>query len=122
MLARPTKMPIASHKGIEDFLEEAAGLHRMPRLDRDVPLLFCIDLGTATIVITAVNAVGRPVYWDSVPCEAVRDGVVVNFAEAVAALQQLKLADTVSLGCGISPAGTADPPGRAADDAEAGRY
>jgi ethanolamine utilization protein EutJ len=90
MLARTTKQPIADHKGIEDFLEEAAGLLRAPRPNRDEALLFGIDLGTATIVITAVNAVGRPVYWDSVPCEAVQDGVVVNFAGAVAAVRQLK--------------------------------
>ena len=31
----------------------------------------------------------RPIYWDLLPCEAVRDGVVVQFAEAVAAVRAL---------------------------------
>ena len=119
MLARTTKKPIANHEGIEDFLEEAAGLLRMPRLDRDAPFFFGIDLGTATIVITAVNAVGQPVYWDSVACEAVRDGVVVNFAGAVAAVQELKLAATAALGCEISSAATAFPPGVPSAEARA---
>ncbi len=122
MLARTTKQPIADHKGIEDFLEEAAGLLRAPRSNRNEALLFGIDLGTATIVITAVNAVGRPVYWDSVPCEAVQDGVVVNFAGAVAAVRQLKLAATVALGCEISSAATAFPPGVPSAEARACRY
>jgi ethanolamine utilization protein EutJ len=122
MLARTTKIPIVHHNGIEAFLEEAAGLLRTPQFNKDDILLFGIDLGTATIVITAVNAAGRPVYWDSVPCEAVRDGVVVNFAEAVAAVRQLKLAATVALGCEISSAATAFPPGVSSAEARACRY
>jgi ethanolamine utilization protein EutJ len=104
------------------FLREAAPLFRKPREDRRGPLSFGVDLGTATIVVTAVDADRRPVYWDSAPCEAVRDGVVVNFADAVAAVRKLAGAASSALGMDIATAATAYPPGVAQAEARACRY
>jgi ethanolamine utilization protein EutJ len=42
-------------------------------------------------VLCAVNSDGRPVYWDHVSGQTVRDGVVVDFAGAVRAVQALKV-------------------------------
>ena len=74
------------------FLEEAVTTFRSSACSSDSTLSFGIDLGTATIVLTATDQQRRPVYWDSLPCQAVRDGVVVNFGDAVAAVKQLKIA------------------------------
>src|SRR5262245_20257103 len=93
------------------FLEDAARTFRSPVRSRDSTLFFGIDLGTATAVLTAIDQQRRPVYWDSLPCQAVRDGVVVNFGDAVAAVKQLKIAATTALQQEISAAATAFPPG-----------
>ena len=103
------------------FLKAAAARCREP-LSTDRPLTYGIDLGTATIVVTAVDASGHPAYWDCLPCEAVRDGVVVNFAEAVAAVRELKRTAEEALGRVIEQAGTAHPPGVPASECRACRY
>jgi hypothetical protein len=122
MLARVKTGPRVGRPETEAFLNEAAGLFRRPRPDRDGPLTFGVDLGTATIVITALDAAGRPIYWDSASCEAVRDGVVVNFADAVAAVRKLAAAARASLGVEILAAATAHPPGVPSAEARACRY
>lgn len=123
MLAPATKDPIiVCNRASEGFLNDAAGRFRKPRPNPDGQLSFGVDLGTATIVITAIDAAGRPAYWDSIPCEAVRDGVVVNFAGAVAAVERLEAAAAAALGVEISAAATAHPPGVPAAEARACRY
>ncbi len=104
------------------YLLEAAARWRSPREDFEPPLSFGIDLGTATVVLTAIDAAHRPVYWDSVVCEAVRDGVVVNFAEAVDTVRHLKQVAEDALGAGIESAGTAFPPNVPEADARACRF
>jgi ethanolamine utilization protein EutJ len=104
------------------FLEDAVGTLRNPARSCDSTLSFGIDLGTATIVLTAIDLHKRPVYWDSLPCQAVRDGVVVNFGDAVAAVKQLKMVATTALQEEISAAATAFPPGVPAAEARACRY
>jgi ethanolamine utilization protein EutJ len=104
------------------FLVDAALRLRSPREDRKGPLVFGVDLGTATIVITAIDQRGRPIYWDSLPCEAVRDGVIVNFRDAVTAVKKLKAAATDALGVEILSAATAFPPGVPSAEARACHY
>ena len=121
MLARTRSIqPSPSHEATA-FLEAAAMTYRAPVCSSDA-LSFGVDLGTATIVLTAVDAQGRPVYWDSLPCQAVRDGVVVNFADAVTAVKQLKEAAMSALGRDIAEAATAFPPGVPQAEARACRY
>ncbi|MBR0801574.1 ethanolamine utilization protein EutJ [Bradyrhizobium jicamae] len=102
------------------FLEAAAATFRAPT--SNAPVFFGVDLGTATIVLTAVDEEGSPVYWDSLPCQAVRDGVVVNFGDAVTAVKQLKTVATTALRTEISAAATAFPPGVPEAEARACRY
>jgi ethanolamine utilization protein EutJ len=104
------------------FLADARARYRAPRLEPAAPLRFGVDLGTATIVLTAVDALGLPAYWDYVRCGAVRDGVVVDFAGAVRAVAQLKTRAETLLGRPIEAAATAYPPGVSASEARACRY
>ena len=50
-----------------------------------------VDLGTATCVLVVLDAAGRPVWVDDHPSGALRDGVVVDFAAATAAVRHLKV-------------------------------
>jgi ethanolamine utilization protein EutJ len=122
MLARTKpSLPAASPKATA-FLEAAAATFRSPDRSLDSSISFGVDLGTATIVLTAVDGQAHPVYWDSLPCQAVRDGVVVNFSDAVTAVKQLKAAATITLGSEIASAATAFPPGVPEAEARACRY
>lgn len=105
-----------------DYLRAAAGCLRRSTTRVADGLAFGVDLGTATVVLTAVDEAGQPVYWDFVPCEAVRDGVVVNFADAVAAVRTLKGRAEDALGTTVDAAATAFPPGVPAPDARACRF
>jgi ethanolamine utilization protein EutJ len=104
------------------FLESAYACYRSPAEAARPPLRFGIDLGTATIVLTAVGADDRPVYWDFAACAAVRDGVVVDFAAAVQAVRALKARAEALLGCAVESGATAYPPCIAAAEARACRY
>jgi ethanolamine utilization protein EutJ len=103
------------------FLEAAAERLRAPG-EREGALRFGVDLGTATIVVTAVDEARRPVYWDYLPCEAVRDGVVVQFAQAVAAVRTLAARAAEALGVEVDAATTAYPPGVPEAEARACRF
>jgi ethanolamine utilization protein EutJ len=104
------------------FLNAAARRLRKPAAKIAGGLRFGVDLGTATVVLTAVDGSGAPVYWDFLPCEAVRDGVVVNFGDAVAAVRQLKADAETRLSVAIRSAGTAYPPGVPVSESRACRY
>jgi ethanolamine utilization protein EutJ len=122
MLARAKAAQSSVGLEANAFLEEAAPTFRNPARSSDSVLTFGIDLGTATIVITAIDQQKRPVYWNSLPCQAVRDGVVVNFGDAVAAVRALKTAATGALQQEISTAATSFPPGVPVAEARACRY
>lgn len=118
MLSRPPKNQIAI-EAARDFLVKAG---RKRRVRPSGALRFGVDLGTATVVIAAVDAAGAPIYWNSVGCGAVRDGVVVNFSDAVAAVAKLKAETEAALGITIENAATAYPPGVPQSDARACRF
>jgi len=104
------------------FLDTAAPLLRQPADKVTGNLRFGIDLGTATVVMTAIDETDAPFYWDFLPCEAVRDGVVVNFADAVEAVRALKARAEERLGTTVEAAATACPPGVPITDARACRF
>lgn len=122
MLARTRPAQSIISQETTAFLEAAAATFRNPARSFDPSISFGVDLGTATIVVTAVDEQGHPIYWDCLPCQAVRDGVVVNFGDAVNAVKQLKTAATAALGCEIPSAATAFPPGVPEAEARACRY
>ena len=111
-----------SGRDVHAFLRAAFARLRTPSTERRGPLSFGVDLGTATIVVTAIDADRRPIYWNFLPCEAVRDGVVVNFAEAVAAVRALAAEAAKALGEDVAAAASAFPPGVAEAEARACRY
>lgn len=100
---------LVQHQRVESFLAEAAQRLRQPAPMRE-GLRFGVDLGTATIVLTAIDAEGRPVYWDFVRAQVVRDGVVVDFHGAVQAVRELKARAETALGVPVEDAATAHPP------------
>ncbi len=104
------------------FLQDAATRLRAPRCDLQPPLRIGVDLGTATIVLTVVDALDRPVYYDQIRAEAVRDGVVVDFAAAVSAVRELRAGAESVLALTLSEAATAFPPGVGAGESRACRY
>jgi ethanolamine utilization protein EutJ len=105
-----------------DFLNAAAKRLRRPATRISGAIRFGVDLGTATVVLTAMDDSDAPVYWDFLPCEAVRDGVVVNFGDAVAAVRKLKADAEAKLGVVIKAGGTAYPPGVPLSDSRACRF
>ncbi|GAF43118.1 MULTISPECIES: ethanolamine utilization protein EutJ [Rhodococcus] len=103
-------------------LEEAHQRIRSARTDYDGDLRTGIDLGTATCVITVVDAEGMPVWIDFDRTAAVRDGVVVDFAAAAAAVRKLKATAEAELGVELHNAATAFPPCIGEADSRACRF
>ena len=107
---------------VDQFLVEAFARRGNPLPDPVGPLRTGIDLGTATIVLTVVDALDRPVYWDHVREEAVRDGVVVDFHAATSAVSVLRERAEAALGTELRRAGTAYPPGVGIAESRACRF
>lgn len=107
---------------VDAFLAAAVSRLRAPAEQRDGGLRFGIDLGTATIVLTAIDESGTPIYWDFARERVVRDGVVVDFQGAVRAVAQLKRAAETALGRSIDEAATAHPPAVPLSDCRACAY
>jgi len=123
MRPRQSDLPSdAQPERVEAFLSDAAARFRETGRGLRPPLRFGIDLGTATVVLAAVDAEGQPAYWDAVACQAMQDGVVVNFADAVAAVRHLKREAERAMGLTVTEAATAHPPGVPAADCRACRY
>src|SRR5262245_33680585 len=104
---------------VDAYLAGAAPRLRAPASHRRGPLRFGVDLGTATIVLTAIDATGAPVWWDFVREGAVRDGVVVDFQGAVNAVAALKRNAEAALAETVGEAATAHPPAVPASDCRA---
>ena len=81
-----------------------------------------IDLGTSTVVLTVVDADGLPAYVASTPCEALRDGVVVDFHGAVDAVTSLVETAATQTGHRIDAAAVGYPPGVGLAESRACRF
>jgi ethanolamine utilization protein EutJ len=86
------------------------------------PVRVGVDLGTATTVLVVLDCDGRPVWVDSHPSGALRDGVVVDFAGAVASVGGLRQRAEQVLGVQLLDAATAFPPQIPVADARACRF
>ncbi|MBK8047225.1 MAG: ethanolamine utilization protein EutJ [Anaerolineales bacterium] len=75
------------------------------------PLYTGVDLGTAYTVLLVVDGNGEPVAGAYEFAQVVRDGLVVDFAGAVALLTQLKQRVEAKLGRPLFEAASAFPPG-----------
>jgi ethanolamine utilization protein EutJ len=81
-----------------------------------------VDLGTAFTVLFVVDGTGLPVAGAYRFAEVVRDGVVVDFAGAVALVRELKGEVEARIGAELSSAATTYPPGVPLSEVRATRY
>ena len=107
---------------VADTLAETAARLRSVRPDHTGELRTGVDLGTATCVLVVVDETGAPVWVDAHPTAAIRDGVVVDFAAATAAVRTLKRAAEAALGTELRNAATAFPPCIGEADSRACRF
>ena len=81
-----------------------------------------VDLGTAYVVVAAVDGRGTPLAVASRFASVVRDGVVVDFAGAVALVRELVAEVEARLGRELTTAATTYPPGVPLSEVRACRY
>jgi len=86
------------------------------------PVRVGVDLGTATCVLVVLDVDGAPARVDAHPSGALREGVVVDFAGATAAVRHLRARAEEALGVPLTAAATAHPPCIPARDARACTY
>ncbi|WP_319414512.1 ethanolamine utilization protein EutJ [uncultured Cohaesibacter sp.] len=97
---------------LHDFAELIRQEAILPRSEwADGPLKVGVDLGTANIVLSVVDAQNRPVTGATHRSTVVRDGIVVDYVGAVQAVRSLKAELEERLGQSLLCAATAIPPG-----------
>jgi ethanolamine utilization protein EutJ len=102
-----------------------AAAHRALRARPDRPtgrLRVGVDLGTAYVVVLVTDEQGVPLVAASRFASVVRDGVVVDFAGAVAIVRDLVADVEERLGVGLETAATTYPPGVPLTEVRATRY
>jgi ethanolamine utilization protein EutJ len=102
--------------------EAAACVGHLPDPPPAGPFRVGVDLGTASCVLVVLDAEDRPVWVDSHPSGALRDGVIVDFAKAIATVRLLKGRAEEGLGVVLGSAATAYPPCIPVKDARACVY
>jgi ethanolamine utilization protein EutJ len=107
-LARAVRGRIVS--AADSQLALAASLNGGSEAAGDVPASVGVDLGTATTVLVALAADGRPIWVGQRESRAIRDGVVVDFIAASSAVEALRLEAETALGHRLGAAGVAYPP------------
>ncbi len=96
----------------KDVLSEFAELVRQEQSNSfSGSLKTGVDLGTANIVISVVDADNRPVAGATAVSKVVKDGIVVDFVGAIRTVKQLKEQLEKQLGVALETAATAIPPG-----------
>lgn len=115
-------MTVVAATDVDALLSAAAARFQAPASDPVGELRCGVDLGTATVVLTVVDAEGAPVYYDQIRTEVVRDGVVIDFAGAAQAVRELRGRAEQALGTELVAAATAFPPGVGESDSRACRF
>jgi len=96
------------NKYIKDFEKTI----KKPKINFDKNKFYVgVDLGTANIVITILDKNGKPVAGATQRSRVVRDGIVVDFMEAIEIVRKLKENLEKKLGIEITEGYTAIPPG-----------
>ncbi len=96
------------NKYIKDFEKTI----KKPKINFDKNKFYVgVDLGTANIVITILDKDGKPVAGATQRSRVVRDGIVVDFMEAIEIVRKLKENLEKKLGIEITEGYTAIPPG-----------
>ncbi|MDR1266196.1 MAG: ethanolamine utilization protein EutJ [Propionibacteriaceae bacterium] len=86
------------------------------------PVRLGVDLGTASIVLVALDQAGRPVGCASQVCQVAKDGLVVDYIGAIDIVRRLARRLEQGLGTELGPAAIAVPPGTSPADAGAHRH
>ena len=116
-------VPLRPELAAADLLEAARRAAEGPV--REVPtgsVHVGVDLGTAYVVVAAVDGRGVPLAVASRFASVVRDGVVVEFAGAVELVRELVAEVEGRLGVELTTAATTYPPGVAISEVRACRY
>jgi ethanolamine utilization protein EutJ len=114
-----TEREARSRSAIEDYLSRAQSVilpsntsYQAPIEGRpDGALRIGVDLGTAYLVLVALDEQDRPVAGEYQFAEVVRDGLVVDFIGAVDRLREMKARLEQRLGQPLTHAATGYPPG-----------
>jgi ethanolamine utilization protein EutJ len=93
-----------------------------PAHDTAGPLRTGVDLGTASCVLVVLDGAGEPVWVDSRPSAALRDGVVVDFAAATLVVRLLRDEAAQALDAELDTAAAGFPPCIPEPDARACRF
>ena len=88
----------------------------------DEPLHVGVDLGTAYIVVVALNSKKEPVACAMEFAQVIRDGLVVDYAGAVSIVRKLTAGLEERLGRKLSRAAIAVPPGTGEKDCKTHRH
>jgi ethanolamine utilization protein EutJ len=109
---------------VDGLLAAAAARLDAPKAVRPAPgpLRVGVDLGTANCVLVVLDANDQPVWVDSHPSGALRDGVVVDFGRATSTVALLEERAEQAIGSGLRTAATAYPPCIPVKDARACTY
>lgn len=92
------------------LLERANARWRSRAPGDNEPRRVGVDLGTASCVLVVLDAHGEPLWLDSEPSAALRDGVVVDFAQATRTVRDLKARAEDVFGRRLETAAAAYPP------------
>ncbi|HEY0448746.1 ethanolamine utilization protein EutJ [Actinophytocola sp.] len=107
----------------DGLLTAAAGLTGVAPGFSGGALRVGVDLGTASCVLVALDAgTDEPVWVDSEPSGALRDGVVVDFAAATATVRRLRTRFEAAFGSTVDNAAVGYPPCIPVGDARACGY
>lgn len=81
------------------------------KLKPDAKIKVGVDLGTSCVVLVVVDENNNPIFVASEDAQVVKDGLVVNFLEAVSIVKSLKKQAEEQLGRPLDYAASAIPPG-----------
>ena len=98
--------------GPDSLLERTAAAFGMTAATKDRSNFYCgVDLGTASIILVALNEDGEPAACEMEPCQVARDGLIVDYMGAIAITKRLKERLESRLEASIRKAAIAVPPG-----------
>ncbi len=113
MLARSSAKALA---------RSVAALKKTTPVAPGTPIRCGVDLGTASVIMVALNPEDRPVACAMQVCQVARDGLVVDYMGAIEIVKRLIATLSKRLGTPLEAAATAVPPGTSLANAGTHRH